>query len=94
MPQPRYRIRLPDGQRFDVTATPAKIRRTHPRAVITHRVEHDAAGNAALIPFTGAAAEPPEEGDDAPDAPASDTKAAESRETPKGDAAPKAKKAG
>lgn len=50
---PRYRFRLPDGQTYESTNTPAQIRKAHPGAVITHRIDFDGVGNPLLIPFAG-----------------------------------------
>lgn len=53
MPSHHYMFRLPDGQTHQSARTPAQIRKQYPEAVITHRVEVDAAGNPVLTPFTG-----------------------------------------
>lgn len=50
---PRYRIQLPDGQRFDAHGSLTQIRTAHPDAVITHRVVLDASGRGELAPLTG-----------------------------------------
>ncbi len=38
MADTKYRFRLPNGEEYESTMTPAAIRKAHPEAVITHRV--------------------------------------------------------
>jgi hypothetical protein len=54
MAHPRYRFMLPDGQIHESEAGLAAIRRAHPAARVTHRVQLDEGGRfLRLVPFTG-----------------------------------------
>jgi hypothetical protein len=52
MPE-RYRVRLADGQAFDMHATPAKIRKEHPDSRIEGRIVVDELGQGRVVAYQG-----------------------------------------